>query len=213
MNENISERSTPRAADLLSVLDIVRNGALPDSDVAALKDRYAQLRLATDGDWPPRLSYFLNELFYVMEEHSRDPRLRANDGGLDDDGLREAMRSLAPVLGEEYERMRAAEDGRAAPPVVTTSSAHDASSGLLDSVRAFLAGDADASAFTRAVQRRTGVESLPAAVQAHAGIIHRALAAWVPEGRRRLYELDEDGLRVRIADVEPRLAEAVAELS
>ncbi|MEJ2862771.1 hypothetical protein [Actinomycetospora flava] len=203
------------SADLLAMNDVVRYGARADSDIPTLKDRYARVRLANDVDWPAPVWYFLDELFYVMEEHSMDTRLRAEQGGLDDEGLREAMASLGPTLDEAHERMRAEEEGRDPAPASVTASARTAASELLETVHAFISGAMDTREFASkfSLGRAAALDEFPPRVLASVGIIHRALGVLVPPGQRpRFYDLDEDGLRTRVADVEPRFAEAVAEM-
>lgn len=209
---------TPRAAtsiDLSALIEVVTFGSRADSDVATLKDWYAQVRLQSDREWPERVRFVLDELFYVMEEHSRDPHLRAEQGGLDDEALRAAMASLLPALDEGYHRMRAEEEGRNPPPITVTTSSVTASTHLLETVQAFVSGALDSTEFASRFSQRRALTSdeLSPRVLAAVEIVQRALDALVPTGERpRFYDLDEDGLRIRVADVEPRLADAVAEL-
>lgn len=198
------------------MIDALGDRARDSTEIGGFKERYNSARLATiDREWPARVWPFLNEIFYVMEEHSLDPDLRAAQGGLDDEELLQAVASQVPALEEEYERMRAEEVGDPVPAPDVAPTARATSTDLLNTVRAYLREELDQAGFARdfSTRRDLALSELPPRVLAAVETIRRALAAFVPGCRpRRLYDLDERGLRIRISDVEPRLAAAVDEL-
>lgn len=155
---------------------------------------------------------YLNEIFYVVEEHVADPESRDRKGGHDDETLRHAVSSQLPALEEEIGRVRAVEEGRTPPAPVPDSGT---GAGLLGLVRDLLQGTVTAPQFAEGFRDRLerSRPGLAPRVRAAVEAVGLAVAQYRPDSTPlRLYDIDETVLRARVAAVEPRLSAAVGTL-